>query len=64
MLGRTDKTKVMEEQKELGFRERIDARIALCHDSQASLPRWTADLEPLQLPQKDFDFHGQVKCPG
>lgn len=49
MLGRPDKTKLVEKQeKELVFRERRG-------------PCWTADLESLQLLQKDFNFHGQVK---
>lgn len=65
MLGRTDKTKSVEKQeKELVFRERRGARVALRYDGQASLPCWTTDLEHFQLLHKDFNFHGQVKCPG
>lgn len=64
-LGRTDKTKPVEKQeKELVSWERRGARVASCHNGQASLPCWTADPECLQLLQKNFNFHGQVKCLG
>lgn len=65
MLRRRDKTKPVEKQeKELIFRERRGTRVALRHDGRAGLPCWTADLEHLQLLQKDFNFHGRVKCWG
>lgn len=65
MLERTDKTKLVEKQKkELIFWERRYACVTLHHGGQASLLCWTVDVKHLQLLQKDFNFHNQVKYPG